>query len=205
MYLTFVPYYWDDVKDEPSLEKAGTKIVMANIARVPEEHRTRRSPPPATCSSSSTPSTPRRAYVGYVLLARPRVRRLPCGRKHRPAADRERAEQRWPPRLRRVEGLQRLVLLLAAWGLPAPRPEGLHDNRLRGARLRRRAEERARPGRDRARAASARSSAGTASTTRSSSTTTGSASISCSSPRTTSTSGTAPAPTTRRTKRATTG
>ena len=41
MYLAFVPHYWDDVKDEPSLEKAGTKIVMSNIARVPEEHRTR--------------------------------------------------------------------------------------------------------------------------------------------------------------------
>ncbi len=40
MYLTFVPYFWDDVKDETSLEKAGTKIVMKNIARVPEEHRT---------------------------------------------------------------------------------------------------------------------------------------------------------------------
>jgi predicted amidohydrolase len=38
MYLTFVPYYWDSVKDEPSLENAGTKIFMANVARVPEEH-----------------------------------------------------------------------------------------------------------------------------------------------------------------------
>jgi predicted amidohydrolase len=40
MYLTFVPFFWDDVRDETSLEKAGTKIVMKNIARVPEEHRT---------------------------------------------------------------------------------------------------------------------------------------------------------------------
>jgi len=39
MYLTFVPNYWDEMKDETSLEKAGTKIVMQNIARVPEAHR----------------------------------------------------------------------------------------------------------------------------------------------------------------------
>lgn len=40
MYLTFVPYYWDGVKDETSLERAGTGIVMKNIGRVPEQHRT---------------------------------------------------------------------------------------------------------------------------------------------------------------------
>jgi predicted amidohydrolase len=40
MYLTFVPYFWDGVKDEPSLERAGTKIVMKNMERVPGEHRT---------------------------------------------------------------------------------------------------------------------------------------------------------------------
>jgi predicted amidohydrolase len=40
MYLTFVPYYWDGVKDETSLERAGTRIVMKNISRVPEAHRT---------------------------------------------------------------------------------------------------------------------------------------------------------------------
>ena len=39
MYLTFVPYYWEDLKEESSLEKAGTKIVMQNIARVPETQR----------------------------------------------------------------------------------------------------------------------------------------------------------------------
>ncbi len=41
MYLTFVPFHWDEVKDEPSLEKAGTKIVVQNLARVPESHRGR--------------------------------------------------------------------------------------------------------------------------------------------------------------------
>jgi len=39
MYLTFVPYYWDGLKGEASLERAGTKIVMKNLERVPEEHR----------------------------------------------------------------------------------------------------------------------------------------------------------------------
>ncbi len=39
MYLSFVPYFWDDLKDETNLEKAGTKIVMKNIARLDEEHR----------------------------------------------------------------------------------------------------------------------------------------------------------------------
>ncbi|MDO8617100.1 MAG: carbon-nitrogen hydrolase family protein [Dehalococcoidia bacterium] len=40
MYLSFVPRYWDDLKDEISLETAATKIVMKNVARVPEDERT---------------------------------------------------------------------------------------------------------------------------------------------------------------------
>jgi predicted amidohydrolase len=40
MYLTFVPYYWDHLNAESSLEKAGTKIVMQSLGRVPEQHRT---------------------------------------------------------------------------------------------------------------------------------------------------------------------
>jgi predicted amidohydrolase len=40
MFLTFVPHYWDDLKDEPNLERASTKIVMKNAARLPEEQRT---------------------------------------------------------------------------------------------------------------------------------------------------------------------
>ncbi len=39
MYLTFVPFYWDHLRDEPSLEKAATKIVIKNSASVPERHR----------------------------------------------------------------------------------------------------------------------------------------------------------------------
>jgi predicted amidohydrolase len=39
MYLSFVPYFWDDLKDETNLEKAGTKLVMKNISRLDEEHR----------------------------------------------------------------------------------------------------------------------------------------------------------------------
>jgi len=39
MYLSFVPYFWDDLKDETNLEKAGTKLVMKNMARLSEEHR----------------------------------------------------------------------------------------------------------------------------------------------------------------------
>ena len=39
MYLSFVPYYWDDLKDETNLERAGTKLVMQNIARLPEADR----------------------------------------------------------------------------------------------------------------------------------------------------------------------
>ncbi|MEX0800176.1 MAG: carbon-nitrogen hydrolase family protein [Dehalococcoidia bacterium] len=39
MFLTFVPYYWDDLKDEPNLERASTKIVMKNMARLPEDQR----------------------------------------------------------------------------------------------------------------------------------------------------------------------
>ena len=40
MYLSFVPFFWDDLKDETSLEAAGTKIVMKNFARLPVEQRT---------------------------------------------------------------------------------------------------------------------------------------------------------------------
>jgi len=40
MYLTFVPYYWDDVKDGTSLERAGRRIFKQNIGRVPEAYRT---------------------------------------------------------------------------------------------------------------------------------------------------------------------
>ena len=39
MYLSFVPQYWDDLKDETSLEGAATKIVLRDIASVPEAHR----------------------------------------------------------------------------------------------------------------------------------------------------------------------
>lgn len=39
MYLSFVPYYWDDLKDETNLEAAVTKIVMKNMARLSEEDR----------------------------------------------------------------------------------------------------------------------------------------------------------------------
>ena len=39
MYLSFVPYFWDDLKDETNLEKAGTKLVMKNISRLDEQYR----------------------------------------------------------------------------------------------------------------------------------------------------------------------
>ncbi len=39
MYLSFVPYFWDDLKDETNLEKAGTKIVMKNVSRLSEQQR----------------------------------------------------------------------------------------------------------------------------------------------------------------------
>jgi predicted amidohydrolase len=40
MYLSFVPAYWDDLQGEKSLEAAATKIVMKNVARLPEDQRT---------------------------------------------------------------------------------------------------------------------------------------------------------------------
>jgi predicted amidohydrolase len=39
MYLTFVPFYWDDVKEEASVERAGTRIVMRNLSRLNEDDR----------------------------------------------------------------------------------------------------------------------------------------------------------------------
>ncbi|KKK97158.1 hypothetical protein LCGC14_2655540, partial [marine sediment metagenome] len=39
LYLSFVPYYWDDLKAETNLEAAVTKIVMKNMARLGEEDR----------------------------------------------------------------------------------------------------------------------------------------------------------------------
>src|SRR3990172_2682669 len=39
MFLSFVPYYWDDLKDETNLEAAGMKIVMKNMARLSDEDR----------------------------------------------------------------------------------------------------------------------------------------------------------------------
>ena len=39
MYLAFVPYFWDDLKDETSLEAAATKILMKNIGRLGDEER----------------------------------------------------------------------------------------------------------------------------------------------------------------------
>jgi predicted amidohydrolase len=39
MYLAFVPHYWGDLAGEANLEVAATRIVMKNIAAVPEEHR----------------------------------------------------------------------------------------------------------------------------------------------------------------------
>jgi predicted amidohydrolase len=40
MYLAFAPFYWDDLADAQSLEKAATMIVMRDIASVPEAYRT---------------------------------------------------------------------------------------------------------------------------------------------------------------------
>ncbi|MBI1886516.1 MAG: carbon-nitrogen hydrolase family protein [Chloroflexi bacterium] len=40
MYLTFVPYYWDDLKGGGKLESAAMQIVMNHLGRVPEAERT---------------------------------------------------------------------------------------------------------------------------------------------------------------------
>ncbi len=40
MYLAFVPYFWDELAGERSLERAATAIVMRHIGEVPEEFRT---------------------------------------------------------------------------------------------------------------------------------------------------------------------
>src|SRR3989337_4278352 len=40
MFLGFVPYYWDDLKDETKLEDAAMKLVMKNMAAVPGAQRT---------------------------------------------------------------------------------------------------------------------------------------------------------------------
>ena len=40
MYLTFVPYYWDDIKYGRSLDRAGRTIFKQNIGRVPEAYQT---------------------------------------------------------------------------------------------------------------------------------------------------------------------
>jgi len=39
MYLAFVPYFWDDLKDETNLEAAGMKIVMKNVDRLSEDDK----------------------------------------------------------------------------------------------------------------------------------------------------------------------
>src|SRR3989337_2362252 len=40
LFLSFVPYYWDDLKDETNVEAAGMKIVVKNMAAMPEAYRT---------------------------------------------------------------------------------------------------------------------------------------------------------------------
>src|SRR3972149_5490092 len=39
LFLSFVPHYWDDLKDETNVEAAILKIVMKNMARLSEEDR----------------------------------------------------------------------------------------------------------------------------------------------------------------------
>ena len=39
MYLSFVPFFWDDLKDESNLETAATKIVMKNFSRLSDDDR----------------------------------------------------------------------------------------------------------------------------------------------------------------------
>ena len=39
LFLSFVPYYWDDLKDETNVEAAILKIVMKNMALLSEEDR----------------------------------------------------------------------------------------------------------------------------------------------------------------------
>ena len=40
MFLSFVPFYWDDLQGQPSLEAAATAIVFKNMARLDERDRT---------------------------------------------------------------------------------------------------------------------------------------------------------------------
>jgi predicted amidohydrolase len=40
MFLSFLPTYWDDFKDETSLEEGATRVVMQYFASLPEELRT---------------------------------------------------------------------------------------------------------------------------------------------------------------------
>jgi predicted amidohydrolase len=40
MYLSFVPRYWEELRDEKSLEEGATRIVMKNFGSLPEESRT---------------------------------------------------------------------------------------------------------------------------------------------------------------------
>src|SRR3989304_2531395 len=39
MFLSFLPRYWDDLKDEPALEAGAMKIVMRNFSSLPEGQR----------------------------------------------------------------------------------------------------------------------------------------------------------------------
>ena len=39
LFLSFVPYYWDDLKDETNLEAAAMKLVVKNMARLSEDDR----------------------------------------------------------------------------------------------------------------------------------------------------------------------
>jgi predicted amidohydrolase len=39
MFLSFVPFFWDDLQDAASLEQAAMKIVMKNFARLSEDDR----------------------------------------------------------------------------------------------------------------------------------------------------------------------
>ena len=114
MYLTFVPNYWEEVKDETSLERAGTKIVKQNIGRVPEAHRTSPEAAARCLLFIEHALEAEGMYAEYVLVACPRVRRLRFGGKHRATADRERAEQGRSAHRERDEGLQHLVPVLAA-------------------------------------------------------------------------------------------
>ena len=145
LFLSFVPFHYDDVKDCRTLRQALLKVLVPPAALLPGRDVAAQDAQPAPGRLPRHRPGRREDLLGHLRQPGPRARRLPAGGQPLHAAHRGGGGQGAPPP--EHQRLQHQLSLLAAGRHPAAHPQGepggAHGD---GGRLRASAEERALPG-----------------------------------------------------------